>query len=340
MKVVFFGSGPFATAALETLVARGQRYPLVRVYTRPDRPARRGRKMLPTPVKTRAAELDVDCRSPESVNHAPTLDEIGALEADLFVVADYGEILRGPFLQTPAIGAFNLHGSILPKYRGAAPVAHAILAGEKESGVTLFRVERELDSGPIVATATTGIRPRENAGELEARLATLSAELLDAQLPLLADGRFTETPQDHEHATKAPKLTKEDGLIDFRRSAEEVDALVRAMSPWPSAYAFLARGEKTPERTTLLRIEPARDDGEERAAAPGSLVGITRTGFRIACGTGSVSVLELRREGKATMETAAYLRGRQLTPDDRFLGKGASPQGGFERHAQGTRNRD
>jgi methionyl-tRNA formyltransferase len=324
MKVVFFGSGPFANSALEALVAQHERYPLVRVYTRPDRPGRRGRKLLPTPVKTRAAELDVDCRSPESVNDPATLDEIRALEADLFVVADYGEILRQPFLDTPPIGTFNLHGSILPKYRGAAPVAHAILHGETESGVTLFRIERALDSGPIVAIAKTDILPHENAGELEARLATLSGELLSAQLPCFADGSFTETPQDHEQSTLAPKLAKNDGLIDFQQSAEEIHAVVRAMSPWPSAHAFLARGDKSPERTTLVRVEPAPTDEEECDAVPGSAVGITKNEFRIACGEGSLRVLEIQREGKAAMETAAYLRGRQLTPDDRFVGKGAS----------------
>jgi len=350
MKIAFFGSGPFAVRTLEALVEACERFPLVRVVSRPDRPAARGRELRMMPVRARALELGVDCVAPESVNSPDALGDLGALGADLFVVADFGEILRAPFLALPRIGAFNLHGSVLPRHRGAAPVARAILAGDTVSGVTLFRIERALDSGPIVAIAKTGIDPNETAGELEARLAELAAELLVEELPRFADGSLTETIQDHAAATLAPKLSKDEGLVDWSRRPRQIHDLVRAMSPWPAAHAFLALGERAFERTSLWRVEPL-DDVASGGVAGGGIAGggvagggiagggvagggggattdfgrvveVTKTSFRIACRGGSVRVLELQREGKAAMAAPAYLNGRRLVAGDRFLGAG------------------
>ena len=318
MKVAFFGSGPFAIPALDALYRERERYPLVGVFSRPDRPARRGRKLLPTPLREHALEFGLECAAPETINSPESLDALHALDADLFIVADYGEILREEFLSIPRIGAFNLHGSLLPKYRGAAPVAYAIRDGETESGVTLFRIERALDSGPIVAMASTAIDENETASELEDRIAKLSADLLVETLPKFADGSFTETPQDPELVSFAPKLKKSEGLIDWTRSAAEVKNLLRAMSPWPSAYSFLLREGKKPERIVILRAE-VTSDADDTNTQPGSIAGTDGESFTVACGSECLRVLELKREGKSAMDSSAFLRGCPLTSADSFV---------------------
>lgn len=318
MRVVFLGSGPFGLPALDVLHARSQRFPLLAVVTRPDRPAGRGRKLHPTPVKRRATDLGIDCHSPESVNAPSVLEILGSLAVDVFVVADYGEMLGSRFLAIPSKGAFNLHGSLLPKYRGAAPVPHAILAGETVTGVSLFRIERALDSGPLVRQAELSIDPLESAGELEGRLARLAAKLLDETLDDLASGGFQETRQDHDQATLAPTLKKRNGLIHWNRAPGELHNFVRAMNPWPKAYSFLQRPGREPDRTAFLRVLP--EAGTEPSAPPGTAVDVHRRGFSVACRGGSVRVLEIQRGGKAAMGVAAYLCGQRLQDGDRFGG--------------------
>ncbi|MCZ6794035.1 MAG: methionyl-tRNA formyltransferase [Planctomycetota bacterium] len=323
MNIVFLGSGPFAVPSLEVLWRHATRHPLRAVVSRPDRRARRGRRLLQTPVKLRATELGVECRSPESVGEAESLAWLRSLDIDLCIVAAYGEILRRDFLDVPSLGTFNLHASLLPKYRGAAPVAHAILAGEKTTGVTLFRIEEGLDSGPVVARRETVIEALETAGELEERLSRLGAELLEEELEAFAGGTHTETPQDHGLATRAPKLGKEMGLLDWDVEAVTIRDRVRALNPWPTAYAFLERQGREPERMALLAV----DVGDlESAALPGTVVEVSGTGFQVACRDGSVRVLELQRQGKKALSSAAFLNGYPLRLSDRFLGE--TPPGG------------
>jgi methionyl-tRNA formyltransferase len=323
-KVVFLGSGPFALPALGTLACHSDAHSLECVVTRPDRPAHRGKKLNPTPVRRRAEELGLACRSPESASDPAFLAELRRFAADLFIVADYGEILSRELLALPAIGVFNLHASLLPKHRGAAPVAHALLAGDTETGVTLFRVERKLDSGPIVASERLAIRPDENAGELEERLAALAGELIARELPRLASGRFTETPQDPTQATYAPRLSKSDGLIHWDRPPRQLCDFVRAMTPWPSAFAFLERPHGRLERTVFLRVVTVGggERGADPVAAPGRVVEVSKDAFCVACRGGSVRVVEVKREGRHAMDAAAYLRGHPLAPGARFLGAG------------------
>jgi methionyl-tRNA formyltransferase len=326
--VLFLGSGPFGIPVLEALHRSAARFPLVGVVTRPDRPGRRGRRLLPTPVRERAGELGLDCRAPTTANDPGFLAELRSLEPDVFIVADYGEILRAQLLDIPRIGAFNLHASLLPGYRGAAPVAHALLAGETVTGVTLFRIELGLDSGPVVARAEVEIQPDETAGELEERLAALAARVAADNLERLAAGSFQETPQDHSQATLAPKLKKADGLIRWDTEPHALHNFVRAMNPWPAAYSFLERPDGEAERTAFLRVAPQPRNAANRAAggaggtAPGAIPGtvqdVSPEGFSVTCRGGNVRVLEIQRAGKAALDAAAYLRGRRLQEGDRF----------------------
>jgi len=329
VKIAFFGSGPFGLPTLERLHARSVQYPLLRVVTRPDRPQKRGRKLAATPIRKRAGELGVPCAAPESVNDPAFLDELLTLGADLFLVADYGEMLRKRLRQLPKIGVFNLHASLLPAYRGAAPVVHALFAGVKETGVTLFRIEKGLDSGPVVDAAPLAVEPFETAGELEERLAHVAADLLERNLEAFATGSFQESPQDETAATLAPKLTKRSGVIPWDKTAVEVTNFVRALSPWPGAFSFLEKSadpDATLERTVFLRVKPAGESpqqvrqvsGAPRSGVPGAVDRVGSEGFSVCCGSGSVEVLEIQREGKGALPAAAYLRGRRLEHGDRF----------------------
>lgn len=316
MKVALLASGPFAVPALEALHSGGPDFELCDVISRPDRPAGRGRKLRPNPVKTRALELGRDCWTPGSVNTPELCEELAARAPDALIVADYGEILREEVLSIPPLGSFNLHASILPAYRGAAPVVHALLGGEAQTGVSFFRIERGLDSGPVLACSVTPIEPMETAGELERRLAELSAELLLSQLPLLAEGEAVERVQDESRVTLAPKLKKADGLIDWNQPAAAVHDLVRGMNPWPLAHGFFLPSQGKAKRVNILRSAP----GEEGASdlGPGAVCGVDDESFSVACSVGAIRVLELQREGKPAMDTASFIRGNPVARGDRF----------------------
>ena len=312
VNIVFFGSGPFALPALELLGQGPLGHKLVCVVSRPDRPQRRGRQVIPMPARAKALELGLPCEAPETANDSAFLGSLSKLSPDIFIVADYGEMLRKPLRELPRIGIFNLHGSLLPRWRGAAPVVHSILNGDRESGVTLFRIEKGLDSGPIIDAARAQIGERETAGELEARLARLAADLLERNLVAFDEGTFRESSQDDSLATLAPKIEKSHGGIPWDKPALEVVNRIRAFNPWPGAFSFLDS-----ERTILLRATLA-EGAESSSGAPGVIVSVRKDGFRVRCGQGSIEVLQLQREGKAPLDAAAYLRGKALKPGDRF----------------------
>jgi methionyl-tRNA formyltransferase len=328
MSLFFLGSGPFAVPALEAL-ARSRERPLL-VVTRPDRPGGRGQRPTPTPVRVRAEELGLTVEAPASANDPGFIARLEAIRPDLIVVSDYGEILREPFFAVPRIGVFNLHASLLPRHRGAAPVAAALLAGDSTTGVTLCRIVRGLDRGPVVGRVATGISPEETAGELEARLARLAAELLEKSLPQLISGRMSEEPQDDSRATLAPKLPKGLGEIDWSLPPARLANFIRALSPRPGAYSFLRRREgklaADPERIRFLR---AREAGAPAPAGPdphpgtvppppGTASAVEKHGFRVACGGGEVEILEIQPAGKEAMSASEFLRGHPLSPGDRF----------------------
>ncbi len=295
------------------------------VVSRPDKPAGRGRKIASTPVASYAREHRLPLELPESANLPEFLSKLKKKEPDLFLVADYGEFLRRPFRAAPRLGAFNLHASLLPKYRGAAPVVHAILNGETATGVTLFRIEKKMDGGPIVDGMAVDILPLETAGELEARLAAAAADLLERALPQFSCGKAVERPQDEAAATYAPKLLKEQGAIPWQEEAQRISRRVRAMNPWPGAYSYLARkGAGEPERIKFLRVRPlepgegARAFGAEAPNKPGDIGGDGKSRLLVACGSGAVEVLELQRAGKAPLKAIEFLRGWKARPGDRF----------------------
>lgn len=318
MRVVLLASGPFALPVVELLRRVSSSYPLVGVVTRPDRPARRGRKLQPTPVRRRCLELGLECHAPATVNSAEFVDELRGARPDLIVTSDYGEILKEDLLSLPPIGVFNLHASLLPAYRGAAPVAHALLEGEKVTGVSLFRMERGLDTGPVVAQAPIDVEPDETAGELEARLSVVAARLLEETLPAFADGSFRETPQDHDRATLAPKLTKAGATVDWDSEPERLVNFVRALNPWPVAFTHILRSGRKPERISLLRLAPGTAASRTASAAPGTVVSVSKKDLHIACRDGAIRILELQREGKAAMDIRAYLCGNPLQSGDRL----------------------
>jgi methionyl-tRNA formyltransferase len=324
LRCVLFASGPFALPALERLATVSGKEGAPRlelVVSRPARPGGRGRRPNPTPVERRAAELGLPRATPASANDRAFLVELGARDADLFMVADYGEFLGRRLRELPRIGAYNLHASLLPRYRGAAPVAHAILNGEATTGVTLFRIVRDMDAGPVVATVETAILPGETTEDLEARLALLAADLLEATLPELAAGTFTERPQDEAYATRAPCLEKSQGAIDWRCSAVEVSRRVRAMHPWPGAFSFLERVSAPGTARERLRLLEVGDAGSTAPATapPGTIVAVAVDHFSVACGQGVVDVTKLQRSGRAPLAVAAFLRGFPLAVGDAFV---------------------
>jgi len=316
MNVIFLGSGPFAAPALEML-ARSEHRPRL-VVTRPDRPGGRGRKPTPTPLGVRAQELGLTVVAPETANGAEPLAAMRALAPDVVIVADYGEILKKPLRELPRVGTFNLHASLLPRHRGAAPINWAILAGDAETGVTLFRIVQGLDQGPVLDRAATSIGPVETAGELEERLSHLAADLLARNLPRLSAGSFDETPQEESGATLAPKLGKDVGAIDWSQPPDRLSRLIRALSPRPGAFSFLLRAESPPERIRFLRAQEV----STLEAPPGSITRVTKHGFYVAAGGGEIEVLELQPAGKPPMTASGFLRGHPLGAGERFGASG------------------
>jgi methionyl-tRNA formyltransferase len=308
LRIVFFGTPAFAVATLDALLE--SRHTVVGVVTQPDRPRGRGQRTSDTAVKARAARAGLAVLQPERLNEEGTLAALASFRADLGVVAAYGKLLPQSILALPRLGLINVHASLLPKYRGAAPVHRAIAAGERETGVTIMRVVKALDAGPMIAKATRPIGPDETSEEVERDLAQIGAGLLVASADAVASGQAVETPQDEAAATFAPRLAKEDGRIDWAWPATQIHNVVRGMHPWPHAYSFLAG-----ERYILHRSRAV--DGPH-TSAPGTVLDAGGDRLRIAAGTGSLEVLELQSEGKRPMAIREFLAGRRIAAGERF----------------------
>jgi methionyl-tRNA formyltransferase len=308
MRTVFMGSGAFAVPSLEALVRAG--HEVVAVVSQPDREKGRGRTLAAPAVKSAALALQLPVLQPARVREAAIVAELRALAPQVLVVAAYGQILPREIIDLAPLAAVNVHASLLPRYRGAAPIQWAIVRGDLETGVTTMLMDEGLDTGPALLTARTHIGPDETAGQLEGRLAVMGAELLVATLPLLAAGQITPVPQDEALASHARRLRKEDGHIDWRWQAAEVARRVRAFNPWPCAHTFLA--------ARLIRILRARV-GEPAAAPPGEILLTGRNGLAVACGDGlTLEVVELQPENRKAMETSVFLAGARLSPGQRF----------------------
>lgn len=309
LSVIFAGTPDFSVPSLQALIAAGHHIPAV--YTQPDRPAGRGRKLTASPVKQTALAHGLAVRQPETLRDAQTQEDLRALGADLMVVVAYGLLLPRPVLAAPRLGCVNVHASLLPRWRGAAPIQRAILAGDVETGVTIMGMEAGLDTGPMYLKRALVIGPAETGGELHDRLAVLGAEALAAALPGIADGTLRPEPQDDALATYASKLTKEEARVDWDRPAEEIGRMVRAFNPWPVAETRL-RGETL----RLWEAEPLQRDAG--GAPPGSVVATGKSGIEVATGAGVLRVTRLQPAGKRPMTAAELLNSRKL--DGEVLG--------------------
>ncbi len=288
------GTPDFSVPALEALAEAG--HEIAAVYTRPPRPAGRGKKERPSPVHRRAEELGLEVRHPASLKGREEQEAFAALGADLAVVVAYGLILPQPILDAPAKGCLNIHASLLPRWRGAAPIHRAIMAGDAQTGVCIMRMEAGLDTGPVLLCETTPIRPEDTTGSLHDRLSQMGAGLIVQALERLDD--LAPRPQPEQGVTYAEKIDKSEARIDWRRPATEVDRHIRGLSPFPGAWC-----EIEGERVKLLQSRLARGNG-----APGQIL----EGFTVACGEGAVEILKAQRAGKQAMEAAEFLRGKAL----------------------------
>jgi methionyl-tRNA formyltransferase len=299
LRVVFMGSPEFAVPCLDALLASEE---VVAVVTQPDKPAGRGLGVQPPPVKLRALAAGVPVMQPVSVRKPPFADELRALEPDVCVVVAYGKILPPEVLATPRHGCLNVHGSLLPKYRGAAPIQWAIIRGERETGVTLMQMDVGMDTGDMLGKRTLAIDEWVTAGQLHTRLAPLGAEVLVEGLARLKAGTLEREKQDDALATMAPMLTKESGRVDFAAGARAVRDLVRGCDPWPTAWT-LHGGEPL----KLFRAKVISGRG-----TPGVVIGADRDGLLVGCGDDAVAFAELQLPGKKRMPATALLAGRPM----------------------------
>ncbi|MCB1353209.1 MAG: methionyl-tRNA formyltransferase [Rhodobacteraceae bacterium] len=301
MRLIFMGTPDFSVAALDALVAAG--HEILCVYSQPPRPAGRGKKPRPSPVQARAEALGLPVRHPVSLKGAEAQADFAALGADLAVVVAYGLILPQAVLAAPARGCLNIHASLLPRWRGAAPIQRAIMAGDAETGVCIMQMEAGLDTGPVLLRESLAIGPEDTAGDLHDRLAGLGAELIVAALAEL-DGLRPEA-QPEAGVTYAAKIDKAEAKIDWSRSAAEIDRQIRGLSPFPGAWAEIGG-----ERVKLLLSTVADGSGPAGTVLDDDL--------RVACGTGALRLLRLQRAGKGAMAARDFLRGFPVAAGDRL----------------------
>jgi methionyl-tRNA formyltransferase len=309
LGVVFFGTPPFAERSLARIDASGHR--LVGVVTQPDRPRGRGQKLVSGPVKSFAEARGLPVLQPTRLRDEAFMAAITAWRPDIAVVAAYGRILPQALIDLPRLGTINVHGSLLPRWRGAAPVHRAILAGDTETGVTIMRLVQALDAGPMLARTRVTIGPEETSAALEARLADAGAELLVATLDRLAEGPVPEEEQAAGEVTYAPRLERHESRVDWTRSAPEIHNQIRGLQPWPAAVV-LFHGR----RLTLLEsavVVPAAASGE-----PGTVVAVQPDGLIVATGAGALEVTRVQLEGRPAMAVRQFLNGHPVTAGDRF----------------------
>ncbi|MHB1421859.1 MAG: methionyl-tRNA formyltransferase [Gemmataceae bacterium] len=318
MRLVMMGTGLFAEPTLEALLASPHQ--VVGLVTQPDRAAgaeRGSTRQTGRGMKTIAQERGVPILQPENINTPEGVAALRELQSDLLVVAAYGQILSRDVLAVPPHGGINVHASLLPKYRGAAPIAWAIYHGEKTTGVTILKMSVSLDAGDMLAQEAIDIGRDETAGEVEARLAPLGAKLALQVIEQIQNGTALGSKQDPSQVTKAPKLKKEHGLIDWNRTGVQVCNHIRAMQPWPTAYTFLRREGQQPLRTIIYRTGEIRQI--RMAKPPGSIFSSSdNKSLDVISGTGSIEILEIQPAGKRRMSAAEFLRGYKPQPGDQF----------------------
>lgn len=300
MRVVFMGTPDIAATCLKKILADG--FEVVGVYTQPDRPKGRGMKLVASPVKEIAVNAGIPVFQPENFREEESVEALRALKPDVCAVVAYGRILPQKVLDVPTRGCINIHASLLPKYRGSAPYQWAVLNGEKETGVTAMYLCREMDAGDIIDISKTPIGENETAGELLDRLAVLGADLLSKTLTRFAEGPVQGMPQDATGVSFAPMLDKSMSPIDFTKTAQQVHDHVRGLHPWPVA-TMVWDGKTFKVHATRIA---------EGSGKPGEILGLTKTGLKIACGEGAVEIISLQAEGGKRMAAPDYFRGHPL----------------------------
>ncbi|MFA5907642.1 MAG: methionyl-tRNA formyltransferase [Vicinamibacterales bacterium] len=309
LRVAFFGTPQFAVPTLEHLVKSPHQ--VVGVITQPDRPRGRGQQVSEPAVKALAVPLGLPVLQPERLARDQFEAAFTALHADIGVVAAYGKILPDWLLATPRLGLINVHASLLPRHRGASPVHRAVIGGDAATGVTIMRVVKALDAGPMLSRVIVPIGADDTTSSVEADLAVRGAELLVATLDDIEAGRATEIPQDESQVTYAPKLTKAEGLVDWRRAAGDVHNLIRGLWPWPHAYAFL--------HGTRYILHRSRISPMTAAARPGTILAASAIdGLHVACGEGAIEIVDLQLEGKRVMSARDAMASRALTAGAQF----------------------
>jgi methionyl-tRNA formyltransferase len=304
--VVFMGSPEFAVPTLDA-IASAPNFHVVQVVTQPDRPKGRGKRLAPTPVRERAASRGLPVITMTKHDYAEVVRRLAAFQPDFVVVASFGIILKKNLLDLPRYGCVNLHPSLLPRYRGVSPIQAAILAGDERTGCTTMLMDEGVDTGPVLLAESTAIDPRETAGTLERRLASLGAPLVVNTLEGMVSGAVQPVPQSNDLASYTRKIKKEHGAIDWSASAATLSRHIRAMTPWPSAYSRLMD-----KRVIVLEAEVI----PSVAGEPGVIASLSP--LVVATGDGGLELLRLKIEGKTAMDAAAFLSGYRVEPGDRF----------------------
>lgn len=299
LRIIFAGTPDFAASALSALIE--SLHEVIAVYTQPDRPAGRGRKLRASPVKEVALEHDLPVYQPENLKQEETQKTLRALHADVMVVAAYGLILPQAVLDIPRLGCLNIHASLLPRWRGAAPIQRAIAAGDKESGITIMQMDAGLDTGDILQLFSCPITNKDSGGDLHDRLAAIGAKAIVEILDKLDGNTLKATAQDNSLATYAHKLDKKEAIINWQGSAMEIERLIRAFNPWPVAFTY--HNDKT------LRIWQALALDESSELEAGTVINSDKKGIDISCGEGILRILKLQPSGSKAMDVASFMNG-------------------------------
>lgn len=299
MRIVFAGTPDFAATALKALLA--DRHNVVGVYSQPDRPAGRGRKLTPSPVKQVALDADIPVFQPESLKTAEAQNELRSLEADVMIVAAYGLLLPKAVLDIPTHGCVNIHASLLPRWRGAAPIHRAIAAGDKETGITIMQMDEGLDTGAMLLKAVTAIEADDTGGSLHDRLADMGGKAIVKALELLKKSELQGETQNDDQACYAHKLSKNEGHIDWSIDATTIERLIRAFNPWPGTYTDL--------NDQRIRIHRAQTLNESSGKAPGTVLRRERDGIDVACGSGVLRITSLQLPGARAQSASDLING-------------------------------
>ncbi|MCF6154653.1 MAG: methionyl-tRNA formyltransferase [Candidatus Brocadia sp.] len=318
MNVIFMGTPDFAVPSLCSLATATQK--IITVITQPDRPKGRSKIPCPSPVKEAAEKLGLKIMQPVNVNDELVVKQLQNLSPDCIVVVAFGQFLSNSIIHLPRYQCINIHASLLPKYRGAAPINWAIMQGETVTGVTAVVMTAKMDAGDIIAQKKTPIFSGENAGDIEKRLASMGADLLIETLNLVETGKATYTKQDEREVTFAPKLKKEDGLIPWSQETKKIQNLIRGLTPSPGAYTYyLKKDSKEKKRIIILKTQIHDVPKTKISLNPGMIIEIAQCGIHVATGDGFVCITQLQPEGKRAMSAQEYLRGHKIVVEDMFV---------------------